>query len=71
MMARLMRTLVAGGFWRTALAVFDSLHILGMRPDTATTNAAIFACDAGVAPLRFWLLRRFRSACPLGQHRFG
>jgi hypothetical protein len=35
------------GDWRKALAIFDCLPLLGLRPDTTISNAAIAACDKG------------------------
>jgi pentatricopeptide repeat protein len=35
------------GCWQKALAIFESLPVLGLRADTTITNAAIAACGVG------------------------
>ena len=35
--------------WQKAIAIFDSLPLLRLAPDTTITNAAIAACDKGGA----------------------
>ena len=46
-LTKLMGRFTKDGDWRKALAIFDSLPLLGLRPDTTISNAAIAACDKG------------------------
>lgn len=46
-LTKLMGRFTKDGDWRKALAIFDSLPVLGLRPDTTISNAAIAACDKG------------------------
>lgn len=46
-LTKLVSQLTREGHWSKGLEVFDSLDVIGLRPDTTITNAAISACDKG------------------------
>jgi pentatricopeptide repeat protein len=46
-LTKLLSQLTREGNWQKGLEVFESLHVLGVVPDTTITNAAISACDKG------------------------
>jgi len=46
-LTKLVSQLTREGNWQKGLEVFESLSVLGVRPDTTITNAAISACDKG------------------------
>ena len=46
-LTKLMGRFTKDGDWRKALTIYESLPLLGLRPDTTISNAAIAACDKG------------------------
>ena len=42
-----MSQLTREGNWQKGLEVFETLGVIGVRPDTTITNAAISSCDKG------------------------
>eukprot|EP00892_Ulva_mutabilis_P012355 jgi/Ulvmu1/9492/UM052_0062.1 len=46
-LTKLMGKFTKDGEWRKALAIYETLHAIGLHPDTTITNAAITACDKG------------------------
>jgi len=46
-LTKLVSQLSREGNWQKGLEVFENLDVLGIRPDTTITNAAISACDKG------------------------
>lgn len=46
-LTKLVSQLTREGNWQKGLEVFETLDVIGVRPDTTITNAAISACDKG------------------------
>ena len=46
-LTKLVSQLSREGNWQKGLEMFENLDVLGVRPDTTITNAAISACDKG------------------------
>lgn len=48
-LTKLMARYTRSNDWQKAIAIFESLPMLRLQPDTTITNAAIAACDRGGA----------------------